>query len=164
MPYYLREHYGDIASVAGLLITIVGFAVTIWNVTKTRKAVDEGLARIKSQVDLSDITQALQVMRTLDSDCRDRVWVSAVKRADEARTLLARLAANPRLTRPEVLDLKATPDHLKALMTAIQRLRREGGLNDLQTVHLNRLHAIVIKLGEILGRLQNLALEHPDVH
>lgn len=164
MHHYLREHYGDIASVFGLLITIVGFAVTIWKVSKTREAVDEGLARIKSQVDLNDINLVLQVIRTLDSACRDRIWVSAVERADEARTLLARLVANPRLTRPELLELEGAPDHLKTLLTAIQRHRREEGLKDLQTVHFNRLHKIVTTLGSILGRLQNQALEHRDVH
>ena len=163
MPHYLTDHYGDLASVAGLAISIGGFLVTIVIGWTTQRAVREGLARITSQVAMNEVGAVLQVLRVLDSACRDRLWASAMERCDEARTHLSRLSESPRLTITEQARLKEAPNHLRSLMTAVQRLRRSTP-RDLASTHLNRLHEIITALSTTLGRLQNQALEHRDGH
>jgi hypothetical protein len=94
--HYLGEHYGDIASVVGLLITLVGFVVTIINVRKAKRAAEEArraareaVLRIGSQLLADEIGTSLQLVREIDAACRERNWTNATYRCDEIRTRLA---------------------------------------------------------------------------
>ena len=76
---YLEEHYGDIASLVGLLVTFVGFLATIQNVKKAklaaeeaRQAAREAVSRIKSQMLISEIASCLGLVRNIDSGSRYR--------------------------------------------------------------------------------------------
>ena len=95
---YLVEHYGDIASVVGLLVTFVGFVVTIWNVRKAKKAAEEArqaareaVARVGTQILVNEIGIALELVRQTDAACREANWSGAIFRCDDSRARLAQL-------------------------------------------------------------------------
>lgn len=74
---YMWEHYGDLASVLGLLISLIGFAITLWTVRKARRAAEEAkhaareaLARIRVQVLANEIGRCLHLVGEIDSACR----------------------------------------------------------------------------------------------
>lgn len=169
--HYLVEHYGDVASVAGLLISVTGFLVTIHSVRKAKQAAEgarqaarETVARITSQVLTNEIRVALQVVRDLDAACHDRDWYLVIQRCDEARTQLSQLSTSPRLEESERGKLREAPDFLNELMKTAKRLRRSKTEKDLSNPMSDRSHDLVTTLSGILGRLQYQALEHHDGH
>jgi hypothetical protein len=158
---YVAEHYGDLASVFGLLITFGGFAATIWNVRKTKaaaeeasKAARESLGRITSQILINEVGIVLQLVRDLDSACRDQRWVFALERSDDARTHLSRLTDNPRLITSEREKIVLAIEQLLGLMTTVKNLRRSEPPKDLPISKSKQLHEIITALSKIVGRLQ----------
>ena len=76
---YLTEHYGDLASVVGLILTIVGFVATIWNVRKAkqtaeeaRQAAREALSKIGSQILAIEIGTSLELVIQADAACHKK--------------------------------------------------------------------------------------------
>ncbi len=68
------------------------FFVPIWNVRKTKKAAEEARAaakeavsRIGSQILANDLGTTLELLRQTDAACRERNWLDAVYRCDEAQ-------------------------------------------------------------------------------
>ncbi len=79
---YLAEHYwGDLASVAGILIVLLGFLITIWNVVRTKRAVEaanKAVAMIKDQLStidtLKELTDVIGAMDEIQRLHREKVW------------------------------------------------------------------------------------------
>ena len=73
MLAFWKEQYGNIASALGLLVSLVGFAATIGNVRKARRAAEEArqaareaVLRIKSQLLSNEIDAAIRLIREVD--------------------------------------------------------------------------------------------------
>ena len=163
---YVREHYGDIASVVGLVITLVGFVATIINVRKAKRAAEdarqaarEAVSRIGSQLLVNEIGTALQLVREIDAACREKHWTAATFRSDEARTRLATFLENPRLTESELVVMGSVLDEFGIVLSDIQKLQASPESKQISQRLANRLHKIITALGRIMGRLQSETLE-----
>ena len=159
---YLKEHYGDIASVVGLLVTFIGFIATKGNVRKAKKAAEEAkgaareaVDRIKSQVLVNEIVTCLQLVRGIDAACRERSWKEAIDRCDQARTALSRLRDHHALGETEQESLVRAVDHLGKLMPYIQKTRNVSPEKDISPQKAYQLHTIITALGQVQGRLQS---------
>jgi hypothetical protein len=164
--HYLWEHYGDLASVAGLLLTLVGFVVTIWNVRRARRAAEEArqaareaVARIGVQLLANEIGTALQLVREVDAACRDRNWHAAVYRGDEARIRLAHLLEDQGLELEERGLISSSIDDLGAILTDLQKLRDAGDTGKATTRIAKRLHTMITTLSRIRGRILSETLK-----
>lgn len=147
LPYF-REHYGDIASVLGLVVTFVGFAVTIHGVRRARRVAEEALARIKAQLFAENVSVALQTVRQIDSACRSFRWDDVQDRCDDARVALSQLGANQRLLADEVTLVRATLNDLGDLLAHVQKLRKASAEKSVPPRFSRRLHNVIAMLGK----------------
>lgn len=163
---YLKEHYGDIASVVGLVVTFFGFVATIGNVRKAkraaeeaRKAAREAVSRIKSQVLVTEIASCLQLVRHIDSSCRERNWSEAMKRGDEARTSLSKVRDHQVLDGAEKTSVVSAIEQIGKLLPYVQKIRNDDPERDVSSTKMMELHRIIVALGQIQGRLESQNFE-----
>ena len=163
---YLKDHYGDLASVVGLLVTFVGFFVTIWNVRKTKQAAEEArqaareaVSRIGSQILANEIGSALELVRQTDAACRERNWSGASYQCDEARFRLAQLLNNLELNAAERKLHRVAYEDLGETLTEVHKLQKSTKPQDSSVQLGKRLHEMIKILGQIKGRLQSKVLE-----
>lgn len=163
---YLQEHYGDVASVVGLLVTFVGFVATIWNVRKAKQAAEEArqaareaVSRIGSQILANEVGSTLELVRQTDASCRERNWSGANYRCDEARFRLAQLLNHAELEASERELLHAAYEDLGEILSEIHKLQKAPKPKDASPQLGNRLHELIRVLGRIKGRLQSRVLE-----
>ncbi len=74
---YLLDHYGDVASVLGLVVTFVGFVATLKRVKQAQKSAEEAkfaaremIVRMSAQVLIEELNSLIYVVRQLSSAYR----------------------------------------------------------------------------------------------
>lgn len=163
---YVIEHYGDIASVVGLLISLIGFVITLWNLRKTRRAAEEARQAAREAVQRTgahllthEVGTSLQLVREIDVACRERNWTNATHRCGEARIRLAPRLADSGLDSEEREVIHRAIDDIWIILNELQRIQQAPNPRDLATRSAKRLHELITALGRIKGRLQSQALE-----
>jgi hypothetical protein len=128
----LEEHWGDIASLLGLVATIIGFAFTLWNVIKSKTAaqsakdaVDELKERIRSLNTIADLTQAVAIMEEIKRLQRARQWRVVLDRY----TILRKCIIQTSIQHPQLL-----PERKAMLTGAISSTAQDYG-------HLQRIRS-----------------------
>jgi hypothetical protein len=163
---YLQEHYGDLASVTGLLVSFVGFVVTISNVRKAKMAAEEArrasreaVLRIKHQVLVGDVLACLLHVRKVDSACGDRSWDEALASCDEARTLLSKVSAHEALNEGEKETIAIAVEAFGLLIPYVQKIRSSESERDVSAPKRRELHTIITNLSKLQGRLESQTFE-----
>src|SRR5436190_15719755 len=72
-PQWLTDyHVGDLASIAGVAISVVGFAVTLWNVSRSKSAAERAEAAanearllVRSYETVADFSAAIAIMEEI---------------------------------------------------------------------------------------------------
>lgn len=167
MAPYLIDHYGDIASVVGLLVTFFGFVATIKRVreaeraaVQARQAASETLMKVGSQLLANEVGTALQLVREIDAACRDRNWTSAIHRCDEARARLAPLQDDPSLMAEERDSIRNAADEFRVIIGVIVKVQDDAESKKPFPPKVGKsLHDMIVFLGRVKGRLQSKALE-----
>lgn len=92
---HIGDHYGDIASVAGLVISIVGFAATILGVRKARHAAEEArqaaklaVSRVNIRMTSDEITATIELVRVVEKATRGEQWEIVTSWSVEIRAKL----------------------------------------------------------------------------
>jgi hypothetical protein len=69
LRWIVENHVGDLASLAGVAISVVGFAVTVWNVRRSKSAAEraetaanEARRMIRGYETISDFSAAIALM------------------------------------------------------------------------------------------------------
>jgi len=163
---YLEEHYGDIASVVGLLVTFVGFLVTIRNVRKAREAAEDArsasrqaVARISAQLIANETELSLQFMKQTESAIHERQWISARLRCVEARNWLARLLPNRNLQSDERTAINTACDDIGMIILELEKLCSNPELVKSPPRVGKKLHESIKIVTRIKARLDNRPLE-----
>jgi hypothetical protein len=115
---FIEDHWGDIASVVGVLISLIGFGITIWGVLRSKNAaqraeeaakdVRQSLLKVDTVMELSAATTIMEEIKRLH---RASAWVVLLDRYSTLRRLLISIkSANPQLA----------DEHLSALQSAVQ--------------------------------------------
>ncbi len=166
MLAYVKEHYGDIASVVGLVISILGFGVTIFGVRKAKQAAEgarqaarEAVLKIKSQILSNELEAAIRLVRGIEKHCREKKWGEAADLCDEARSRLSQIPQDDRLTESDRQAINISVDILGRHLIHVDQIRSAPENKTLSTGKLKELHQIITTLGQIYGRLQSIALE-----
>jgi hypothetical protein len=119
IEWLARTRAGDIASIVGLFVTIVGFVITIYNVLRSRTAAQaaeaaarEARAGIRTQDSIVAITTAITAMDEVRRLHRDSAWALLPDRYSTLRNSLISIRSGA---------VKLSDEQLSVLQAAIQQ-------------------------------------------
>lgn len=166
VSYLIQEWFpasGNVASILGLLISAVGFIVTIWTVLETqrierqardeiaRALVDAGAAITAAQNETRDLIaqqrgrslceDAVRLLGEARSSIRDGLWRRAAEKLQDAGGVCLRLGGSVIVRSEERETLGAAVGSLQAVIRYIERnrLTQAGPTPSLPPVTLNPL-------------------------
>jgi hypothetical protein len=102
LQWIAQNHLGDLASLAGVAISIIGFIVTVWNVRRSKSAAE------RAEAAANEARRAMRAHQTLSD------FSAAIAMMDEIR----------RLHRMEKPDLHQLLERYPAARTALIRVRK----------------------------------------
>ena len=169
MLTYLRGNLGwlaDVASLVGLAITFVGFAVTIWNVRRTKRAAEEAkqaarevVARLKSQLLVHELGAVLQFLREIDMACQSKNWSHAVHRCDDARIQVIRFSENLRISPEDRQVMSQAAKDISELLIYLQQKREKTPNRPLSRQRLTSLQTMIVGLGQLHAKIEMAIME-----
>ncbi len=171
---------GNVASIVGLAVSVLGFVVTIWTVRdagqqiqeaseRSQKAIQqvreearrtlEGIATQFLNVNCASLRSGVDALRQAAQDAN---WPRAVYRCQECRDVAYRLAEDHHLTGEETSRLRAAADDFAVIRRFIERNRLPGGEGTLQNRHVECLDEVIGLLAQIQARLLHGPLRPPQ--
>jgi hypothetical protein len=173
----------DYASVLGLLVSVVGFALTILTMLETQQISREAQERIEqaaqgaeeavrraegetqrmvdgiaTQLRSADFAALGSWLRDLRQAAFDTQWHRAVYRAQECQWLATRLAQDNRLVQNETTELNNGTTHLYEVQRFIENNRMGGQEGGLTRAHIEAIDTLIQLLRRIEGRLLQQAM------
>jgi hypothetical protein len=164
---WIADHrLGDLASLAGVAISVVGFAITIWNVRRSKTAAERaeaaaGEARrvIRSYETVSDFSAAIAIMEE----------IKRLHRAGQADMLLDRYAMlrkvligvrklSPTINEQMDTQIQSSITTLATMEDLVEKSRSEGvspnfvRLNRLLSRDIDDLHAVLVDMTSANGK------------
>jgi hypothetical protein len=160
------SQYGNYASVVGLIVSVLGFAFTIWQVIKSRKVAEEAkviareaINRISTHLFFTQVTTAIKLIQELRNFSRLKQWHRAIDRCEEVRILLADFAVDPRLLYDEQQEVSIAVDDLTLVMQHLENIIRDKKINELEPGMVITLDKLLSRLSRINGRIKVMSLE-----
>jgi hypothetical protein len=167
---------GNIASIVGLAVSVLGFVVTIWTVLDAREQIKDATDRaekavaqateetrravegIAGQLRASDCASLRHGVEDIRQAARDKNWSRALYRCEDSQILAFRLAADQHLSSAEALTLRTALDELRVIQRFIERNRLAGQAGSLRKDQLEALDAMVAVLAQIQARFHHESL------
>jgi negative regulator of replication initiation len=94
---------GSVSSILGVIISLAGFGLTLYNVRRSRtaandarRAASEARDNIKRYTTVSDLSEAVRAMKEIKQLHRSEEWVLLPDRYDNLRELLISIKTNNR--------------------------------------------------------------------
>ena len=106
---WLGNHWGDLVSILGLVVSVGGFSIAIAQIVRSRKAAEaaehaaletrEGLSKNLTIADLVRASERIEELKRLH---RENQWALAISRYQDVRLMLRDVRAqHPKLTREQ---------------------------------------------------------------
>lgn len=167
---------GNVASIVGLTVSVLGFAVTIWTVRDARQQIKDAsdraenamaqtradarraVERIAGQLLAADCANLRGGVEDLRQAAQDTKWPRAMYRCQECRPVAIRLARDSHLTGDEGSALRAAADDLRLIRRFLEKYRSAGESGLLQEGHVQSLDRMIGLLSEIQARLHHESL------
>jgi hypothetical protein len=167
---------GNVASIVGLAVSVLGFVVTIWTVLDARQQIKDAADRsekaiaqareevgravggIASQLLAADCAVLRTGVQDLRQAAQDMKWPRAVYRCQECRTVAYRLAHDSRLTGEETSKLREAADDFQLIQRFIEKNRLAGQAGLLQDRHIQSLDDVIGLLARIQARFHHGSL------
>jgi len=163
---FLKNHYGNVASVVGLLVSLLGFSFTLWQVRKSRTAAERAqvmaraaIDRVSSRLFFTQITIDVRLVQEVRNFCRAKDWHRAIDRCEQLRIVLAGVVDDSKLQVDERKTVTRAIDDLLLIMGHLDGIGQEEKIPNVPTRMMKTLDRIVISLTRIDGRLRAVALE-----
>lgn len=138
LRWIVENQIGDVASVVGLLVAIVGFSITVYNVFKSRKAAQRAEVAAKHARDavrsldaVVDFSAAISLLEEIKRHHRQQQWVLLPDRYAAIRKLLISLNSSTNdLSDSHRVSVQGALANLTAMEMAVERqLGNPAGLN-----------------------------------
>ncbi len=153
---------GDMASVAGLIITLLGFAITIFKVSRVRAAsdqVNEAVQKVREDLRLmesvSDFSSALSLLEDVKRLHRQNAWHLLPEKYSSLRKLLISIKSSTPSISDDQSSIQAAISHLSTL----ERLVDEQSYSKESKVSVPKVNSLVSKqidtLQEVLIRIKD---------
>ena len=157
---FLSRHWGDVASVVGLIATIIGFVATLIQVRKSRTAAQaarEAVRQMRDRMDRIDTaaecSQAISIMDEIKRLQRVEAWVHLPDRYSALRKMLMSIRANnPWLTTAQQAVLLGAIEQFRSLEAVVEKVSAstEAGtaarLNRLASVQIDKVNEVMIEI------------------
>lgn len=151
----------DRASVLGLWITLLGFAVTLFGIWRIHVVARRAIERIGTLLVVAETGKLLRLVTEAKTAGRDRQWERVLDRCQEARLVALPLAGSACLLDSEQQALRVAANELRLVSRYIEDELIPAGATAtaLADRKRNALDRIITNLGAIQGRLQHLSVE-----
>lgn len=151
-------NWGDIASIAGLGLSLIGFAVTILGVWRSQTAAEQARnaanavkASIAHYDTIADLSSAVGIMDEIKRLHRQKAWGILPDRYGELRRrLIALKSYETILTGPQRQIIQETIEKLADLDRRVERCLSQSSappnpakLNEIVTTQLDLVHAVL---------------------
>jgi hypothetical protein len=154
------DRYGNVASVIGLILTVVGFCVTFWNFRRVNRVIQDTIERISVRLLERDVADALRLVKEAKQACNDSNWPHAAVRCEDARECLARYSHHRRVSPDERERIQDAVGHLRLIAQYVGRIgSAENQPRDLSRDKRRQLDLIIELLNSMQGRLWGAAME-----
>ena len=155
---------GNVASIVGLAVSVLGFVLTIWTVFDAQKQIRTAIGQareetrravkgIAAQLRAADWAALRGGVEDLRQAAQDTKWPRAVYRCMECRTVAYRLAQDYYLTDEEKTQLRGAADDFQLICRFIERYRLTGQTGTLQDRQMQKLDDVIGLLAQIQARL-----------
>jgi hypothetical protein len=177
------DRYGNHASIIGLFVSIVGFALTVWTVLETlrlnTKSQDETrrqvaaarqetrglLDNIRAKAMSDTCEQAYHYATEARHAIRLSFWVRAAERCQDARQQTLTLLNFQDLRDHERTPIRAVVEDLKTVIAFIERNRiRDNPPAGLPDDKILPVDSLIDELQRVRSRLQQQLMEMPNVN
>lgn len=162
----IQAHYGNIASVLGLVVSIVGFLFTLRQVRKSRTAAEkaqvmarEAVERVSSRLFFTQVTTAIRLVHELRTFCRGKDWRRALDRCEDLRIGLAILVDDSKLRDVERETITTALDDILLMMKLVEGIHQEKRSPLVPPRMLANLDEVMVSLTRIDTRLKASLLE-----
>jgi len=157
--WYFVSDYGDFASIAGLLVSLVGFGLTIWSAMGARRAAEQarrGVAEIEAQLSANELESCIQSIQTLLQELGKSHFPAALTLCVKAELGLSRISTSRELTSEESSRLVKATDDLTLIYKQIESLHREKEKGrQISEQAYSKLNDMVVTLGRTQARLKS---------
>lgn len=160
LRWIIENHVGDLASLAGVVIAIVGFLVTLWNVRRSKSAAEraesaasEARSAIRSYQTVSDLSAAIAIMEEIRRLHRiGQIDLILDRYGTLRKALVGVRQLAPALSEVMDTEIQAAITMLAAMEDVFERASAEGSspdfpaLNRLLSGHIDRPHAVLLEV------------------
>jgi len=158
---FIAEHWGDLASVVSVVLTIIGFALTIRAAVRSRRAAEEAqrtgkevMERLRWVDSLGDVKKAISLMDEIKRLHRTRKWNILPDRYSEVKRVLSAIKGGALLDGEQRRTLTEAIQQLSGIELQIEKVLA----NKSEAPKVDRLNEIVTKqidaLVEVLEQIR----------
>lgn len=156
------DHLGDLASIAGLLLGLVGFTATIIGVWRSRKsaqraqeAAEEARQAVMRSQTISDVSSAVTRFEEIKRLHRVKAWQFLPDQYSRLRLMLVAVrTTSPDLTNKERATIQGAVQHLSDMEKLVEK--SIGNSNEIDGPKLNSIISTQMeKLTEVLETLKS---------
>jgi hypothetical protein len=160
MQWITDYHVGDLASIAGVAISIIGFFVTIWNVRRSKsaaeraeRAANDARRLIRDHETLSDFSAAIAIMEEIKRLHRVGQLDPLFDRYATLRKVLTEVRKmSPSVNQTMDQTIQSAITTLMDMETQVERSRATGvppdfaRLNRALSREIDELHAVFVEM------------------
>jgi hypothetical protein len=148
-----EHHVGDLASIAGVIISLVGFFLTVVAATRAKQAAQRALENIRALDTVIDFTTAITLLEEIKTLHRSGQVLLIPDRCAAARKLLIALrSSNYDLSATHRTAIQAAIVHLKDVESAVEKAATSPGsgrsvkLTSLMSQHIDDLLGVLAEI------------------
>ncbi|MGA8551588.1 MAG: hypothetical protein WB678_15265 [Stellaceae bacterium] len=155
-----ENHVGDLASLAGVAISVVGFVVTVWNVQRSKSAAEraetaanEARRMIRGYETLSEFSAAIAIMEEVKRLHRTgQIDVLLDRYAALRKALIGVRKLSPSIDENMDTKIQSAVTTLATMEDVVEKSRSEGSLpnfvrlNRLLSRDIDDLHAVLVDM------------------
>lgn len=132
--WYTPKSFSEIASILGLVVSILGFGFTIFNVRRSRTAAvnaetaaDQARESIRSYQTVSELAEAVRAMEEIKRLQRARQWPLLPDRYEQLRKLLISIkSTNTKLSDRDLETIQGAITHAHSIERQIEKALETG--------------------------------------
>ncbi|GAC1344935.1 MAG: hypothetical protein NVSMB14_08430 [Isosphaeraceae bacterium] len=164
---YIEEHYGDLASVVGVAVSIVGFIWTILGVRKAERAAEdaktaakEQLGRFQGQLLLDVLTSVFRSLKEIERARGENRWLEAQTYCAQARSELCEITMHKNLSKEERAEILSNINQLATMQETLEKLKKtSASTNKLSRDVLEYWQELILSIGRMKSGIESANLE-----